>query len=269
MVTVNSISGGKTSSYLAYHYPADYNVFSLIRIEDVNCMPKDKKLVQMVSDRIGMDFIATAEDDLTLTAVFELEQLIGKKIRWLTGVTFDELIRTKKALPNQSWRFCTTKLKMEPIFEWWQRKFNEIILMRVGYRYDEMERKDSFSTSFKTIVGKSKNGERNKWAEIQWRLGEFPMIDDKINHYQVKVWADSTGIEYPLDSNCVGCFWKQPQQLRKNWDTNTNKMNWFSGKEIKRRWKKEAKYSSIRRLLLQSDFQFGTGAGCTAGECTN
>ena len=26
MITVNSVSGGKTSSYLAKHYPADYNI---------------------------------------------------------------------------------------------------------------------------------------------------------------------------------------------------------------------------------------------------
>jgi hypothetical protein len=57
MKTVNSISGGKTSSYLAKHYPADYNLFALVRIEDVKCSPKDKKLVQLVSDKIGMEFI--------------------------------------------------------------------------------------------------------------------------------------------------------------------------------------------------------------------
>jgi hypothetical protein len=30
MITVNSLSGGKTSSYLAKHYPADYNLFALV-----------------------------------------------------------------------------------------------------------------------------------------------------------------------------------------------------------------------------------------------
>lgn len=33
MITVNSLSGGKTSSYLAIHYPADINIFSLVTIE--------------------------------------------------------------------------------------------------------------------------------------------------------------------------------------------------------------------------------------------
>ena len=57
MKTANSVSGGKTSSYLEKHYPADYSLFSLVRSEDVRCTPKDNKLVQLVSDKIGMDFI--------------------------------------------------------------------------------------------------------------------------------------------------------------------------------------------------------------------
>ncbi len=34
MKTVNSLSGGKTSSFIAVKYPADYNVFSLVRTHD-------------------------------------------------------------------------------------------------------------------------------------------------------------------------------------------------------------------------------------------
>ena len=91
MKTINSLSGGKTSSYMALHYPADYNIFSLVRIEDINCKPKDKSLIKYVSDKIGMEFIATAESDKTLYVMRDLEQLIGKEIIWVTGQTFDEL----------------------------------------------------------------------------------------------------------------------------------------------------------------------------------
>ena len=82
MITVNSLSGGKTSSYMAVHYPADINIFSLVRLEDPTCSPRDKSLIKKVSDKIGMDFIATAEDDRTLVAMFDLEQLLGKEIIW-------------------------------------------------------------------------------------------------------------------------------------------------------------------------------------------
>ena len=53
MVTVNSVSGGKTSAYIAKEYPADYNVFCLVRTSDMDCQYPDKKLRQIVSDKIG------------------------------------------------------------------------------------------------------------------------------------------------------------------------------------------------------------------------
>jgi len=105
---VNSLSGGKTSSYMAVHYPADVNVFALITIEDRRATPKDKKLVQMVSDKIGKEFIATAEDNRTLIVMFDLEQIIGKEIIWLNERTYDSLFREKSifgGIPNRlpSW----------------------------------------------------------------------------------------------------------------------------------------------------------------------
>lgn len=45
MVTVNSVSGGKTSAYLDKHYPADYSLFALVRIEDERCSPKENRVV--------------------------------------------------------------------------------------------------------------------------------------------------------------------------------------------------------------------------------
>ncbi len=53
MRTVNSLSGGKTSSYIAVYYPADYNVFSLVRTDDTNCLFPDAKIRQIVSDKLG------------------------------------------------------------------------------------------------------------------------------------------------------------------------------------------------------------------------
>jgi hypothetical protein len=63
MKTVNSLSGGKTSSYIAANYPADYNLFSLVRTDDVRVLFPDAKVRQIVSDRIGHEFIGTLEED--------------------------------------------------------------------------------------------------------------------------------------------------------------------------------------------------------------
>ncbi|MCA4783375.1 hypothetical protein IF125_14160 [Empedobacter stercoris] len=71
MKTVNSLSGGKTSSYLAYHYPADLEIFSLVCIDSHNAgIHLDKKLVQMANDKLQKycsdqnEFVATSEDKL-------------------------------------------------------------------------------------------------------------------------------------------------------------------------------------------------------------
>ena len=65
MKTINSLSGGKTSSYMAINFPADYEIFSLVTIDDVRCKPKDNSLVKFVSNKIDKEFIATAEEYLT------------------------------------------------------------------------------------------------------------------------------------------------------------------------------------------------------------
>jgi len=183
MKSVNSISGGRTSAYMATHYPADYELFALVLIQDNKCKPKDNTLIKIVSEKIGKEFIATAESDLTLKVVIDLEQKIGKEIIWVTGNTFEAVNRKAtagKGLPNMQWRFCTTEMKMRPIWDWWYKNINEKIKMGIGFRYDEMERAERLSVSFKGIVGKSKTGTRNKWEELEWREGYFPLIENKI-----------------------------------------------------------------------------------------
>jgi hypothetical protein len=268
MKTINSLSGGKTSSYMAVHYPADYNIFAVVTIEDANCKPSDNELVKYASDKIGKEFISTAEDDTTLYAMRDLEQLIGREITWVAGNSFDFVNKKRGALPNLMWRFCTTEVKMRPIFDWWFKNINEKVQMNIGIRYDEMERAENIRNSFKGIVGK--RGTLNKWEEIEWREASFPLIENKIIHPRVVKWASQSGLSFPSDSNCVGCFHKPLQQLRKNWDENEKKMQWFANQEsIGKKWKKEMTYETIKKLALQSEFNFGTGSGCQAGYCTD
>jgi len=276
MITINSLSGGKTSSYMAVHYPADYEIFSCVRIESEYCKPKDESIVKYASEKLGLDFIATAESDQTLYVVRDLEQLIGREIFWVSGVSFDELIKKRKALPNMMQRFCTIEMKMTPIADWWLSKIGKKVKMRVGFRYDEKERATKFRTETKIKIGKHSNG-NNMWKNFEWREGEFPLIENKITHYPIYQWANSSGLIFPADSNCVGCFWKPIQQLRKNWEDEPLKMRWFSEMEkanfSKRtkvqKWKNEANYEQIKEIGLQTDFFFGTGSGCQAGFCTD
>ena len=146
MKTVNSLSGGKTSSYIAANYPADYNVFALVRTNDKNCMFPDKKIRQEVSDRIGTEFVGTLEMDTIIYTMLDLEQIIGSKIDWVSGITFEEVVDTKGGwLPSMLRRFCTTEMKMKPIMEWWQKEINEVVEMRIGFRANEMRRANSLN----------------------------------------------------------------------------------------------------------------------------
>ena len=92
MKTVNSLSGGKTSSYIAVHYPADFEVFALCCIDCHNAgRGIDKKMIQRVNDKLQKhcanmpEFVATSEDPLILNTMFDLEQMIGREITWVRG----------------------------------------------------------------------------------------------------------------------------------------------------------------------------------------
>jgi hypothetical protein len=90
MIKINSISGGKTSAYIAANYPAHFNLFSLVRTDDKKCLFPDAKIRQIVSDKIGKEFIGTLEEDTIIYTMLDLEQFIGSKITWVSGITFDE-----------------------------------------------------------------------------------------------------------------------------------------------------------------------------------
>jgi hypothetical protein len=276
--TINSLSGGRTSSYLAVHYPADYNLFALVCIDDHNA-GKDlpRWLIQEVNDRLQKycphwpEFRATTEDPLTITAILDLEQMLGREIVFLRGMGWEEMMQKRKAVPNRQRRFCTSVMKMEPIFEWCYKYTDLPVEMRMGYRYDEIERSENASTSMKFSTHCETYRRRHRWNEIEWRKCTFPLIKDKVTHYQVRKYWENKHIVFPKDSNCQNCFWKHEQQLRKNMETNPTIMKWAAVQEEIHGHTFRDKYSflQIRNLGIQQDFFFGTGAGCQAGFCTD
>jgi hypothetical protein len=282
--TVNSLSGGKTSSYLAAHYPADYDVFALVCIDAHNAGGKiDKKVKQLVNDKLQKhcphmpEFVATSEDPKLLNAMLDLEQLIGREITWLRGMSWEDMMfKVKKIMPNRSMRICTSLLKVQPIFEFLYMQGALPCEMRIGYRWDEKERANDFNQYYH-FSPKAEFGFQNKqlwlhrWVDVLWRYGAFPLIDNKVSHYKVyQYWLDK-GIDFPSDSNCSFCFWKPKQQLRKNFDTNLPVMAWAMVMEtlMDHTFLNDTSLMQISRLGLQLDFNFGTGSGCQAGFCTD
>ena len=235
MKTVNSISGGKTSSYIAANYPADYNVFALVRTNEKSCLYPDKKLRQIVSDKIGVEFIGTLEQDNIIKVMLDLEQFIGKEITWLSPKTFDDVISQYKGkngsnyLPNLMTRYCTTDMKMKPIFEWWQKEINEVVEMRIGFRATEMNRA-------KRVIEKLK--------EVSFADGYY--------------------------NNCVGCFHRNPVFLNKMSQEHKNKMEWFANIEVENSpntFRKDCTYKEILEYKPQIELDFEDFDECDSGYC--
>lgn len=288
MITVNSLSGGRTSSYLAVHYPADINLFALVTIEDVRATPKDKKLVQMVSDKIGKEFIATAEDNRTLQVMFDLEQIIGKEIVWLNERTYDSLFREKhffggkpNRLPSWARRYCTVELKLVPIFKYCFINLLEHeqdkVKMRIGYRVDESHRKDKFydkNNEFMKFPIACKNylQRRQIKKEYHWREAQFPLIDDQITNFDViRYWRDKS-IVFPPQSNCVGCFHKDEVSLHLQWENAPDQMQWFADQEKLKMgtWlDSNLKYERIKDMQFTMPLDFDMAGVSCAGGCTD
>lgn len=277
MQTVTSISGGQSSAYVAANYPSDYFVFALVCIEDTNCTPKDKKLVQMVSDRIGKEFIATAEDDTILHTILDLEQYLGKEINWLTGHTFDYVTKNLGGwLPNKLHRYCTVEMKLRPIFRWWRAEIGKPVKMQIGFRHGEdrrvknMEKRlnDNGLLQFKDVVGQHSNG-RNKWAEIAWQKPTFPMVQDGVRRDQVvQFWKDKP-VRFAERNNCVGCFHRNPMLLKMMFDKHPNKMEWFASQERGREkglWA-DVRYDEIKKHRLQLSLSWDDFTDCDSGHC--
>ena len=279
MITVNSLSGGKTSSYIAANYPANYNVFALVRIEDKSSMFPDKKIRQKVEDKIQAPFIATAEDDMIIYTMFDLEQYLGKEIIWVTGKTFDKVLDSAGTLPDPLRRYCTTQMKLEPMFEWWRKEINIPCEFRLGFRANEQSRakrtldktNNNGFLEMKAIVGKF--GSRNKWDMVEWQKPTFPLIIDNIYKDNVELFWKDKPVRFAWMNNCVGCFHKNPILIRKMYENHPNKIKWFASKErikhIKDVWykDKELSFSDIMKWnpqmeLFQDDFN-----ECDSGYC--
>lgn len=285
MKTINSLSGGKSSSYIAINYPADYNVFSLVRTNDKDCIYPDAKIRQIVSDKIGCEFVGTTEQDAIIKIMLQLSEKID--IDWVTGQAFEDVINGdwnkgkngKHYLPNMMVRYCTTHLKMLPIFDYWKKNINEVCDMRIGFRKGEERRQNNMlnklnengNEEIKIVVGKA--GTRNKWGLVEWRKPSFPLIDNGINNKVIQeYWNKNDDINFPKGyyNNCVGCFHRSPMFLNKMSQEHPNKIEWFAKMEevnAPNTFRKDVTYKEIQQYNPQSELSFDDFAECDSGYC--
>ena len=279
MITVNSVSGGKTSAYIAANYPADYNVFALVRTDDKKCLYPDAKVRQMVSDRIGKEFIGTLEDDIIIKTIFDLEQYIGQEIHWISPITFDDVVNNKiggKFLPNKVQRNCTVRLKVYPIAQWCYDNTPLPIDMRIGFRANEMnrakrmnERAEKGIEKFKFIIGRKNN--RNKWGTLEYRKVTFPLIKDGIFKDDIEQYWKDKPVRFAYMNNCVGCFHRSELLLNHLSIKNPKKFEWFAKQEreinYKARWKSSITYDKIKNYKPQLDLFDDDFNDCDSGYC--
>lgn len=285
MKTVNSLSGGKSSSYVAINYPADYNIFSLVRTNDKLCEYPDAKVRQIVSDLIGCEFVGTTEQDNIIEIMLNLSEQVD--IKWITGKPFEDIINGdwnkgkngSHYLPNMMVRYCTTELKMKPIFKWWEENINEVCEMRIGFRKGEEKRQirmleklnDKGNEEIKIIVGKS--GNRNKWGLKEWRKPSFPLIKDGVTSKDIHdFWKENKTVNFKKGyyNNCVGCFHRNPMFLNKMAQEHRNKMEWFSKMEKMNKpntFIKDLSYEKIINFKPQIEMSFEDFNDCDSGFC--
>ena len=278
MRTVNSISGGKTSAYIAANYPADFNIFSLVRTSDTRLKFPDDKIRQIVSDKIGKEFIGTLEMDEIIYTILDLEQFIGKRIDWVSGLTFEEVIKKHGGfLPSQYQRYCTTDLKVKPIAQWCYENMELPCDMIIGFRANEMRRANTMIERqvdgverFKFKVGE-KNG-RNKWKELPYRKVSFPLIKDGIFKDNIEQFWKDKPVRFAKHNNCVGCFNQNPILLNIRGNDNTTdsrkKFDWFMMQEIMNEsYFSSVPYEKIKRHKLQLSLFEDDFSECDSGYC--
>jgi hypothetical protein len=296
IVTCNSVSGGKSSAYIAANYPSDIEIFALVCADDPALAHPDKKLMQMANDRLKKysdrwgEFIGTTEDPTIIKTIFELEQHIGREIIWVRGESFDDLIKRKSMIPNKLTRFCTQEMKLKPIFEYFylyhnldpvpietpkfskERPFwcNNPVEMKIGYRADEAERCDRFTNEFKIATQCATYGKRQMRNAIfrNWRTGRFPLVEEAKNVFHIKRYWQGRGVEFAEESNCNNCFWKPWQRLQQLYMKRKALRDWTQRKEEEYGHTFHANMSVEQIMSLPRQLgMFDVGFVCNSGNC--
>jgi hypothetical protein len=216
---------------MAVHFPSELNVFAAVCMDNPVSAIKDKGLLSAIrskleryDERFGQ-FIGSAEDPKMFKVVLDLEQMIGREITWVRGESFEVMVNRKKALPNQEWRFCTTEMKMRPIAGWiYYHNEGQKVLNCVGIRIDEAQRvktEGHRSQSIDIQVGNHKSGKK-KWLNFEFAEATYPLIFDADGNYapikksEIYGWAEKSGLDFPISSNCQFCFHKGIAELIQN-----------------------------------------------------
>lgn len=246
MKSVTSVSGGKTSAYMALHYPTDYYIFAVVLTDHEPSAPKDPGLLRECQARIP-GFVATHEADQTLVNVLRLEQELGQPIQWvaaeysldrfISGTTDLPGYKTGSIyLPNHFRRFCTKQQKVMPIFWhlwrfWWD---GDPLLMNIGFRWDEPRRVEGWNCDndkIKFAVSCSLKQKSCKYRTAEWRIVKFPLYEDRIVNDDIRRFWSRKGWQFPEMSNCRFCFHHNAVKLQRQAALEPDNLRWWLQQE--------------------------------------
>lgn len=303
MKTINSISGGRTSTYMAIHYPTDLNIFACVCIDFPKAKPKDPAILKYCLEKLNGNFIASAESVKTLKIMMQLEQKLGKEVVWVRGKSFDQIIDEAGCLPTWARRFCTTDLKILPIFEYVYFRYG-VVKEQIGYRYDEawraykkgdktvIELINLFGDVQKVVAYRKKHYRKidsiitdyaisqntfgskiHNREDILWAKKTYPMIDDRVERIHVNHFCNSNlpEFDFPEESNCAGCHHKSSMVIHNQYKEEPEIMEWFSLQEKKGKfntWHDDVIPYDVKKNMNFSELlELGPSGSCDSGYC--
>lgn len=242
MQSVTSVSGGKTSAYMALHYPTDHYVFACVLTNHKGSISKDKALIQECQNRIP-HFVASHENDQTLRVVLDLEQELGKQIKWVASeFALEDFVQGVTDLPgyrsgkprlfNSLTRFCTVQQKIMPIAAYCHNFIDAVdpVLMNLGFRYDEPKRVENWNCKndrYRMALSCPLAGGNWKYKEFEWRISDFPLYRDRIMNADVKSFWQKKGWNFPEVSNCRFCPFHSDFQLQLQAQQFPDNLDWW------------------------------------------
>src|SRR5690606_34781702 len=231
MITINSLSGGKTSSFMGIHFPAQHDLFACVEQFAPFWTFAEKEhwydirfKRQAAHDWLRLyngDFVMSAEDDRTLIALHQLSIELGTDHRGRHsgkgkievvfardyGIgkyrTYDDIV--KDFLPNSRKRLCTEVLKVVPLYNYVRKNIEPSgkVEMRIGFRLDELDR--TVNLYFKIVEKKDRQPNPN--FSLQSVIDDFQIPDYLVRWWDVMdVEGQVRRGERVLKANPFNCY---------------------------------------------------------------
>lgn len=268
--TLISFSGGRTSAFMLYKIleASDFKLPKTVQVVFANTgreMPETYDFVQRCGDEWGvhitwLEYRVVRDDKKNKNR--HTFDIVNHNSASRNGEPFEALIKSRKTLPNNHQRFCTSEMKVMTIKRYlksigWKEKW----INTVGIRGDERHR-----------ISISREKEWDNW---------YPIADDNKGKRDIMAFWKQQPFDLKVTGglgNCDGCFLKSEKNLATLWRLHPERAQWWQNIEEIQHGKRKRTFHKTRTyrelgdfVSRQGDWIFDTqGALCQAddGECT-